>query len=87
MAVPAQISMTNGFDIDRGSGVGLPTGLTSGSSVHCSATSILGVAQNVSLNSSSSVTLVTPKSGSRLTHWTVLVSVILLETPTETTDM
>ena len=27
------------------------------------------------------------KSGSRLTHWTVLVSVILLETPTETTDM
>ena len=86
MAVPAQISMTNGFDIDRGSGVGLPTGLTSGSSVHCSATSILGVTQNVSLNVIICNTC-NAKSGSRLTHWTVLVSVILLETPTETTDM
>jgi len=60
MAVPAQISMTNGFDIDPGSGAGCPTGLTSGSSLYCPATSVLGVAQNLLLNSSPSATLATP---------------------------
>jgi hypothetical protein len=58
MAVPAQISMTNGFNIGPVSAVGRSRDLASGGPSGCSVPSILEGASKLLLNSSSNASTV-----------------------------